>query len=205
MKTKRFLSLVVAGALMANMALFGLAFAEDTTSDQEITGVSLYFKSMVPAQNFSNVVASTSSQISNNVFDDMITIAGATNITNGIEVTVQSTPMYRTSDYAASFTTGSSSLDWQTDSDDSLQTVGTPLGVTCNQFNDITVAEALTDTSGGDGSVSDTTDTLKIIDDSTTGDVNFECGFNPELDLTIPGGQAIGTYQTTTTFAIADA
>ena len=46
MKNKRFLSLVVAGALLANMALFGLAFAEDTTSDQEITGVSLYFKSM---------------------------------------------------------------------------------------------------------------------------------------------------------------
>jgi hypothetical protein len=203
MKNKRFLSLVVAGALLANMALFGLAFAEDTTSDQEITGVSLYFKSIPSSQNFSSVSASTSSQNSNQDFASAVTIAAATNISNGIEVTVQATPWYRTSDYAASWS--STNFSWETDDDGSWTTTGTPLNITCAGFDDIAAPESLADSAGGDGGVTDVSDTKKIIDDGTTGDVNFECGFEPRLQVTIPAGQATGTYQTTTTFAIADA
>jgi hypothetical protein len=202
MKNKRFLSLVVAGALLANMALFGLAFAEDTTSDQEITGVSLYFKSMPTSVNFSSVAASTSQITSNKDFSSSITIAAATNITNGIEVSITATPWYRTSDYATSWGTGG--FKWQTDDDDSWTTTGTPLNITCANFDDVAAATGLTN-STGDGSVSDSSDALKLVDDTTTGDVNFECGFEPSLSLDIPAGQATGTYQSTTTFAIADA
>jgi hypothetical protein len=203
MKNKRFLSLVVAGALLANMALFGLAFAEDTTSDQEITGVSLYFKSMPSSENFSSVAASTADQANTSDFFSGVTIAAATNISSGIEVTVQATPWYRTSDYSTSF--AATSFKWQTDDNGTVETTGTPLNITCNNFDDVTSDTALTDTSGGDGTVSDLTDTLKLIDDGTTGDVNFECTFKPHMYLGIPAGTAVGTYQSTTTFAIADA
>ena len=198
--------MVVAGALLANMALFGLAFAEDTTSDQEITGVSLYFKSMPGSMDFDSITASTSNVASQKDFATGVTIAAATNITNGIEVTVQATPMYRTSDYATSFTVGTGGFAWQTDDDTTIESTGTPLNITCNNFDDVTsYASPLTDASGGDGGVTDVTDVAKIIDDSTTGDVNFECTFKPQMTLTVPAGQAVGTYQTTTTFAIADA
>jgi hypothetical protein len=203
MKNKKILSLAVTAALLANMTLFGLALAEDTTSDQEITGVSLYFKAIPSAENFTSVAASTSAQTSDKDFTSAVTIAGATNVTSGIEVTVSATPFYRTSDYAASF--ASTNFKWQTDNDGTLAATGTPLNITCNNFDDVTSTTALTDASGGDGTVSDASDTLKVIDDGTTGDVNFECDFNPSMQAAIPAGQATGTYQTTTTFAIADA
>jgi len=189
---------------LANLALFGLAFAEDTTSDQEITGVSLYFKRMPATANFDSIDASTGQQTNDKDFASAITIAGATTVESGIEVTVKATPFYRTSDYAASFA-AVSNFQWQTDDDGTLETTGTARGVDCNQFDDTTGHTELDDSTGGDGTTTDQTSDLKLVDDATTGDVNFECDMTPQMRLVIPAGQASGTYRSTTTFMITDA
>ena len=212
MKNKKIIAALGAVTMLANFSLASLAFA--TASSEVISGTGTAVILGTPSSGtFTGITASTAAQSSTIAALGAIELKGSDDNYTSLFVQVSATPFIDQLTYGNSFA-AFPNLTFQTNASNGALPVehnsGTSTGLHatdatytgCNNVDALTVDTPLTDTSGGDGSWTDSTDTKNIVDFTTLGNhsANFDCDFNPYLGLNIPGGTRPGTYNSTVTF-----
>ncbi len=199
MKNKKLTAIVVAAALVANVVLFGLASADDTTSQVQITGGTVTID-VFPTMNFSDIDTSAA--------DQLITSTGGPSSFQVEDLTSDGSTWDVTLEIAGSF------LDWSTGRTIVLGEDGVDLRYDLDKdeadwadLDDTPTGNCLEATSGmaiegleGGIFFHDTNPQTIITADTTPRAIN--CGITPILEINVPGGTLSGTYHNTLTFTL---
>ncbi len=195
MKNKKLTAIVVAAALVANVVLFGLASADDTTSQVQINGAVSPVLTVPASMNFANQSTSASDQvITATATTDSFQIEDLTS--DGSTFTVNVSLPQGFSDWSTGQQIVLGATDANVDFDiDSLGTSWQDLSAASCSSTGMVLTEnvQIDDLSTYDIVTADST--IRAVD----------CGLTPDLEITIPGGTQAGTYQNTLTFTLVTA